>query len=181
MSMCRQKRSEISGISWFPIRRGYPSLKDMPAFIWDFGGAQDGIVHLDGFYGFPAIDGPDGGVKLASESYARTTAPDGRQHPATPAEIARMYHDCVAPRLPWLGSEPLRTASCLYTSTLGSRFVIDRHPEHEPVLIVSACSGHGFKHSPAIGEAIADWASGRDPAIDLSAFRLSQVESIGRS
>ncbi len=140
---------------WFPIRRGYPLLADMPAFVWDFGGAQDGIVHLDGFYGFPAIDGPGGGVKLASESYERTTAPDGLQHPATPAEIARMYQDCVAPHLPWLGSEPLRTVSCLYTSTLGSRFVIDRHPAHEPVLIVSACSGHGFKHSPAIGEAIA--------------------------
>jgi sarcosine oxidase len=92
-----------------------------------------------------------------------------------------MYNGCVAPHLPWLGSKPLRTVSCLYTSTLGSRFVIDRHPAHEPVLIVSACSGHGFKHSPAIGEAIADWASGREPAIDLSAFSLSQVGRIGRS
>jgi sarcosine oxidase len=165
---------------WFPIRRGYPLLRDMPAFVWDFGGAQDGIVHLDGFYGFPAIDGPDGGVKLASESYEHTTTPDDRQHPATPREIARMYEECVAPHLPWLGSKPLRTVSCLYTSTLGSRFVIDRHPVHEPVLIVSACSGHGFKHSPAIGEAIADWASGREPAIDLSPFSLSQVGRIGR-
>lgn len=163
---------------WFPISRGYPLLRDMPAFVWDFGGAQDGIVHLDGFYGFPAIDGPDGGVKLATETYELATTPDGRQHPATPAEIARMYEECVAARLPWLGSEPLRTVSCLYTSTLGSRFVIDRHPAHEPVLIVSACSGHGFKHSAAIGEAIADWATGREPAIDLSPFRLSQVESI---
>ncbi len=166
---------------WFPIRRGYPLLADMPAFVWDFGGAQDGIVHLDGFYGFPAIDGPDGGVKVASESYGRTTAPDGRQHPATAAEIARMYEDCVAPHLPWLGAEPLRTVSCLYTSALGSRFVIDRHPACEPVLIVSACSGHGFKHSPAIGEAIADWASGREPAIDLSPFSLSRAEPVGES
>lgn len=166
---------------WFPIRRGYPLLRDMPAFVWDFGGAKGGIVHLDGFYGFPAIDGPDGGVKLASESYERATVPDDCQHPATPTEIARMYKECVAPHLPWLGAAPLRTASCLYTSTLGSRFVIDRHPAHEPVLIVSACSGHGFKHSPAIGEAIADWASAREPTIDMSPFRLSQVERIGGS
>ena len=100
---------------WFPIRRGYPLLRDMPAFIWDFGGVPDGIVHLDGLYGFPAIDGPDGGVKLATESYERTTVADGRRHPATLAEIARMYQECVEPHLPWLGPEALRTVSCLYT------------------------------------------------------------------
>jgi sarcosine oxidase len=164
---------------WFPIKRGYPLLRDMPVFVWDFGSAEDAVVHLDGFYGFPALDGPGGGVKLASESYERTTEPDDHRHEVTPAESARMYEECVAPRLPWLGSAPLRAVSCLYTSTLGSRFVIDRHPAHESVLIVSACSGHGFKHSPAIGEAIADWASGREPAIDLSQLSLSEVQRRG--
>ena len=71
-----------------------------------------------------------------------------------------MYHGCVEPYLPWLGAEPLRTVSCLYTSTRGARFIIDRHPEHDAVLVVSACSGHGFKHSPAIGEAVAQWLTG---------------------
>jgi glycine/D-amino acid oxidase-like deaminating enzyme len=36
----------------------------------------------------------------------------------------------------------------------------DRHPEHDTVLIVSPCSGHGFKHSPAVGEAVAQWVTG---------------------
>jgi sarcosine oxidase len=40
---------------------------------------------------------------------------------------------------------------------------------------VSACSGHGFKHSPAIGEAVAQWLTGRQPAIDLSAFSFSNA------
>jgi sarcosine oxidase len=160
---------------WFPIREGYTQLRHMPAFVWDLGGRQEGFVHLDGFYGLPAIDGPDGGVKVAAESYECTTTPDGRQHPATRREIDRMYEQCVAPYLPWLGAEPLRTVSCLYTSTRGSRFVIDRHPEHDSVLIVSACSGHGFKHSPAIGEAVAQWLTGHQPDIDLGAFGLSNV------
>jgi sarcosine oxidase len=155
---------------WFPIRENYPVLRDMPAFVWDVGGDRRGFVHLDGFYGFPAIDGPDGGVKVASESYERATAPDGRQHPAGRSEIERMYRGCVEPYLPWLDAEPLRTASCLYTSTRGSRFIIDRHPEHDAVLVVSACSGHGFKHSPAIGEAVAQWLCGESPGIDLAAF-----------
>ncbi len=160
---------------WFPIRDGYEQLRDMPVFVWDFRGEQQRVIHLFGFYGFPAIDGPAGGVKLATESYAGTTTPDGRQHPAGQAEIEAMYRRYVAPHLPWLGAEPLRTVSCLYTSTPESRFVIDRHPEHEAVLIVSACSGHGFKHSPAIGEAVAQWVTGHRSDIDLGAFSLSRA------
>jgi sarcosine oxidase len=158
---------------WFPIIEGCDRLRDMPIFVIDFGGGREGFVHLDGFYGFPAIDGPEGGLKVATESYERATTPDGRQHPATRDEIAAMYERCIAPHLPWLGPEPVRTVSCLYTSTRGSRFAIDRHPEHERVVIVSACSGHGFKHSPAIGEAVAELLADGSTAIDLSPFRLS--------
>ena len=162
---------------WFPIRERYAALRDMPAFVWDVGGDQQGFVHLDGFYGFPAIDGPDGGVKVASEWYEHTTSADGRQHPATPSEIERMYRGCIEPHLPWLGQAPQRTVSCLYTSTRGSHFVIDRHPEHETVLVVSACSGHGFKHSPAIGEGGAQWLTGEEPAVDLSPFGFRRAHA----
>ncbi len=112
---------------------------------------------------------------MASEAYERTTVPDGRQHPATRAEIDQMYQRCISPYLPWLGAKPLKTVSCLYTSTRGSRFVIDRHPEHDSVLIVSACSGHWFKHSPAIGEAVAQWLTGCQPDVDLGAFSFAQA------
>jgi len=159
---------------WFPILDGYEQLRDMPIFVWDFGGERSGFVHLHGFYGFPAADGPGGGIKLAAESYESTTTPDGQQHPATRAEIADMYRDYVQAQLPWLGPEPVRTVSCLYTCTHGSRFVIDRHPAQDAVLIVSPCSGHGFKHSAAIGEAVARWVSSgaTEADVDLSAFRL---------
>jgi sarcosine oxidase len=162
---------------WFPVRTGYEQLADMPIFVWDFGGERAAFVHLDGFYGFPAVDGPSGGVKLATATDETTAEPDGRPHPASRAEAADMYRDYVHARLPWLGPEPVRTVSCLYTSTRANRFVIDRHPDHEAVLIVSPCSGHGFKHSAAIGEAVAQWVTGgpAGPDIDLSAFRLSEA------
>ncbi len=152
-------------------------MRDMPTFVRELGSDREGFVHLDGFYGFPAIDGPAGGVKVATESFERTSTPDGRQHSATPAEIAHMAERCVAPWLPWLGTEPLRTVSCLYTSTRGSRFVVDRHPEHEAVLIVSPCSGHGFKHSPAIGEAVAQLLTGAESDIDLAPFTLARARA----
>ncbi len=160
---------------WFEIRHGYEQLRDMPTFVWDFSSEKRELVHLVGFYGFPAIDGREGGLKAATESYAHTTEPDGQQHPATAAEIDEMYGNYLRPRLPWLGPRALRTVSCLYTSTRSNRFVIDRHPRHESVLIVSACSGHGFKHSPAIGEAVAQLLTVGSSEIDLRPFTIASA------
>lgn len=117
------------------------------------------------------------GPEDRNRAYGTTSAPDGRQHPAGPEETARVYRAYVRDRLPWLSPEPVRSASCLYTSTRDNRFVIDRHPEHDAVLIVSACSGHGFKHSPAIGELVAGWATGSPPPddVDVEAFRLTHA------
>jgi sarcosine oxidase len=49
-----------------------------------------------------------------------------------------------------------RSATCLYTNTPDGHFLVMPHVQHEEVLIVSACSGHGFKFASAIGEAVAD-------------------------
>ncbi len=161
---------------WFPIVKEPPALDEMPIFIWDFGGDRTGFVHLHGFYGFPPLAGRTGGVKVATEQFERTAEPDGAQHPASPEEAAHIRRRIIGERLPWLERTPLRTVSCLYTSTRGSRFVIDRHPAHENVMIVSACSGHGFKHSPAIGEAVAQWVTGQSPDIDLRPFRYPRAD-----
>jgi sarcosine oxidase len=161
---------------WFPIVKEPQALGKMPIFIWDFGGERTGFVHLRGFYGFPPLAGLAGGVKVGTEQFGRTTEPDGVQHPATPEEAAHIRRHIIGERLPWLGPAPLRTVSCLYTSTRGSRFVIDRHPAHENVMIVSACSGHGFKHSTAVGEAVAQSMTGQSPQIDLRPFQYAPAE-----
>src|SRR5579864_538634 len=156
---------------WFPLTEEPPGLGAMPVFVWDFGGERGDFVHLRGFYGFPPLAGADGGVKVATEQFEHTTEPDGAQHPATPEQAVLMRRHVIGERLPWLGPIPLRTASCLYTSTRASRFVIDRHPVHDNVMIVSACSGHGFKHSPAVGEAVAQWIADGSTEVDLTPFR----------
>jgi sarcosine oxidase len=63
----------------------------------------------------------------------------------------------------------------LYTVTADSGFVIDTHPRHPAVIIASPCSGHGFKHSAAIGEALAQVIADGGSAIDLSPFRLARL------
>jgi len=42
------------------------------------------------------------------------------------------------------------------------------------VWLISPCSGHGFKHSPAIGEALADSIVDGATRFDLSAFRIDR-------
>jgi sarcosine oxidase len=136
-----------------------------PVFVWQVPAAQIS-------YGFPALGGPEGGVKISTEQYDVEVNPDTMERTVSPAEQAALYEEYVAPYFPGLDRACVRSAVCLYTSTPDSRFVIDRHPAYPRVIVASPCSGHGFKHSAAIGEAVAQMALG-EPHLDLSAFRFA--------
>ncbi len=160
-------------LCWFALARNFERYAParLPVFIWIVGNRP-----RDMLYGFPAIDGSDGGVKIASEQYEATVDPDAVQRTAGDAEIAAMYSEYIAPRFPDVSGDCLRAETCLYTVTPDAKFIIDALPDCENVVFASACSGHGFKHSAAIGEALALRALGRPSAIDLSAFRLERFE-----
>jgi sarcosine oxidase len=53
-------------------------------------------------------------------------------------------------------------------------FILDRLPHSDRVTVASCCSGHGFKHSAALGEVLADMAQGLEPAFDIAPFRLAR-------
>jgi sarcosine oxidase len=59
--------------------------------------------------------------------------------------------------------------------TPDAKFVIDYAGEHQNVLFASACSGHGFKHSPAVGESLAQLALQQRTMVDLSPFALQRL------
>ncbi|GAC1345681.1 MAG: N-methyl-L-tryptophan oxidase [Candidatus Dormibacteria bacterium] len=141
----------------------------LPVFLANFGSSRK-----DGFYGFPAVDGISGGVKVATEQYELGTHPDQVEREVSQAEIAAMLEICGRGGYQ-IGPRHLRSATCLYTVTPDHDFVIDRHPEQPGLLLVSPCSGHGFKHSAAIGEAVAELVCGEPAGFDLSAFALSRL------
>jgi sarcosine oxidase len=66
----------------------------------------------------------------------------------------------VAGRLRGVGADVQRAAACLYTVTPDSGFLVDLLPGTSRVVVASACSGHGFKHSAGLGEALAGFATG---------------------
>jgi len=124
------------------------------------------------FYGFPAIDGAAGGIKLATEQFARSTAPDDVAPRVSDDETAAMYAR-AAPHLR-IGPRCLRAVACKYTVTPDFAFVVDHAPQSARVWFASACSGHGFKHSAALGEALAEIAIDGRTRFDLSPFRLQR-------
>jgi glycine/D-amino acid oxidase-like deaminating enzyme len=65
--------------------------------------------------------------------------------------------------------------ACLYTMTPDKRFVLGNLPGVPGVLIAAACSGHGFKFAPAIGEAVADLVEHIDRP-DLATFDPARME-----
>jgi sarcosine oxidase len=155
-------------MAWFELR---PDAIDhtpgaMPVFIW---GLSDG----NAFYGLPAIDGTRE-VKVATEQLDTTTGADEASLEVDPDEPRVLYDTLIARRLPGLSERCLRTARCLYTVTPDANFVIDDHPDIDGVLLVSPCSGHGFKHSAGLGEAIAQRITTGTSDADLSPFRLDR-------
>ena len=127
-----------------------------PVWIWELQERRNVI------YGFPAVDGPAAGVKIATEQYAHTTSPERMARAVTDEEVREMHQNLVAPYLPGVTSRCIRAEPCLYTSTPDFHFVIDRLPGASRVSLVSACSGHGFKHAPAVGEMAADLVTGAE-------------------
>jgi len=153
---------------WFGIEdaRAY-APGNCPVYIWELQGPDRAI------YGFPAIDGPSGGIKIATQQYENTTTPDAVGRDVSPAEISAM-HRLIAPFFAGLTGHCIKTVTCLYTQTPDSGFVICPHPDSDRVIIASPCSGHGFKHSAAIGELLADLTTGAAPRIDPSPFSISR-------
>ncbi|HEY1612635.1 MAG TPA: N-methyl-L-tryptophan oxidase [Rhizomicrobium sp.] len=139
---------------------------DFPTFIWELSGRSQAI------YGFPALDSD--GVKVASEQYHTTTSPAAVSRDVEAQEAVSMHRDYVEAFLPDVSAACRRAEACLYTVTPDFGFVVDRHPDSERVMVASCCSGHGFKHSAALGEALAELATQGRSDLDLAPFALAR-------
>jgi sarcosine oxidase len=153
-------------MTWFAVAHNPQRYAPghFPVFIWITGDRP-----RDMFYGFPAMEN-SGAIKTATERYDQTIQADDVERKVSENEIADLYKDYIASRLPDISPNCVRAATCLYTVAPGARFVIDQADDSGHVLFASACSGHGFKHSAAVGEALARRALGLEALVDLSMF-----------
>lgn len=142
-----------------------------PTFVWYL---NDGNI----FYGFPLVNQAQS-IKIAAEQAIDYQVP---YHEIMPEEVVRsvskqeqqdLFERFIKPYLKGITSHCFRSTTCLYTVAPQWGFVIDYLPGYnQRVLIVSPCSGHGFKHSAAIGEALAEQAIENRSTIDIiNAFK----------
>jgi sarcosine oxidase len=143
---------------------------DAPAFIW-----MHGATDVDYLYGFPPLPG-DRRIKVATEQYETRTTADSIDREVDPAESAEMYRKHVQGRLAGTNPRVAHAAACLYTVTPDRGFIIDRHPRQDRVFVISACSGHGFKHSAGIGDAVAERLTGGRNQVDLAPFSIARFD-----
>jgi len=118
-------------------------------------------------YGIPR----DGVVKVAEHTTGAETTADSRSFDLDEAGAERVC-SYVREFLPHLDPTPTGFETCLYTNTADADFILDARG---PVVVVSACSGHGFKFAPLIGEIGACLALDEPPPLDPRA--MSRFES----
>jgi sarcosine oxidase len=162
LKVCRQK------LFWFKLAEPVIFPEASPSFILVHGPGE-----ADSCYGFPPIPG-EGSMKIATEQYVPLQSIDALDRTVSAAEVDEMYRTQVAGNIAGVTPELVKARVCTYTVTPDHGFIIDDHPTLNNVTVVSACSGHGFKHSAAIGEAVAQRCLSGTSQIDLSAFSLSR-------
>ena len=155
-------------LHWYELEDLAAYGPNAPAFIW-----MHGATDVDYFYGFPPLPG-DRRVKVATEQYETQTTADTIDREVDPAESEAMYRKHVQGRLAGAKPRVAHAAACLYTVTPDRGFIIDHHPRHDRVFVISACSGHGFKHSAGIGNVVAERLTGGRNQVDLTPFSIAR-------
>lgn len=134
---------------WFaPRGDAYRADRGCPAFYYEL---ADGC-----FYGVPQID--DAGVKVAEHTGGvEVDDPLNVNREVDPAEQRRAA-SFVGEFLVDASTECTGHTVCMYTMTPDAHFVVDRHPHHPQVAFAAGLSGHGFKFTGVLGEALAQLA-----------------------
>lgn len=122
------------------------------------------------FYSLPDLGD---GLKAAIHHEGESTTPESVRREVSERDIAPVRE--LLQRFMPGANGPLRScAVCLYTNTPDTHFAIGPYPLHSEVLVVSPCSGHGFKFASAIGEAVAELALEGRSGFDLRPFGLDR-------
>jgi sarcosine oxidase len=116
-------------------------VADLDGPVW----IEDGP---DLLYGFPSY-GP--GAKIGVHRPGKEIDPDDPSR-EPPKEMLEAIRNFAIRRLGLEAPELVQSTGCLYTVTADEGFLF--HPLDAKTLVVSACSGHGFKFGPWIGQRV---------------------------
>lgn len=151
---------------WFPVVDPSVRPADSPAFLYEM---PEGV-----FYGFPPIAGR---MKIAQHSGGDPVAnPLTVERSILPTDLPPLQR-FISGQLPGLDPNPADHSVCMYTMSPDQHFVVDRHPQYPQVAFAAGLSGHGFKFTGILGQALVELAvdgSTLLPVQFLSAQRLKR-------
>lgn len=131
---------------------------EAPAIL-DIGGTADA-------YMLPPVDGT--GLKVGAGVMKRPASDPEADRTEKPGEGERL-RDLLSPPLARIGDYRVaRVQTCAYTFTADDKFLSHRKGK---ALVVSACSGHGYKFGAAVGRRVTEAVETGDDAALLSWLR----------
>ncbi len=154
----------------------------IPVFEFDLEPATEAVHRADRFpvflyegrdgalvYGLPKWHDVGGGLKIGFHNRQLSpTELDAQREPPTEAERLALWR-AINGLLPGVRSAGTGTA-CVYTMSMDESFIIGRSQHLDGVVYASACSGHGFKFAPGIGEVLAQLALDGRSDLDISPY-----------
>ena len=158
-------------LHWYPGPSATLSAESgCPAFYYE---SSDGD-----FYGIPAFDGF--GLK-AGEHTGGAIVDDPLADDRSVEDVDRSrveaFLDSFAPAV---ARPALDHRTCFYTMSPDGHFLIDRHPDHANVAFAAGLSGHGFKFTGILGEALADLAMDGRTDLPIGFLGLNRFASARR-
>lgn len=136
-------------------------------------------------YGIPTPDGQSVKLGLGFNDHHSTADPDAVER-SLQGDDARLeidrFNRNIADFLPVLQPNPVRLNTYIESYTRTMHEYIRLHPEDPNIAVLTGFSGHGFKISPAVGEAGAQLITERQTDLDLGflsrASPLFDIENI---
>lgn len=157
----------------------------MPTFLF----GTDNSINSLGYYGVPDVGS---GLKLGAHGTGSVISdPDEDREECFPyntnsminrkgaenaKEVVESCRGFIRTFFPYLNPEPVKTLSCLYTSSPSLDYVISKVAEYGDRVVVAGCgSGHGFKCAPTVGFCAAALIYGNVPPVPVEDLNLGNI------
>jgi monomeric sarcosine oxidase len=126
------------------------------------------------FYGFPQID--QHGLKMGEHSAGEPVAdPLNVDRSLRQSDLAPV--EAFAARcLPTLKPTCTKHVICMYTMSPDEHFIVDRQPDDPRVAFAAGLSGHGFKFTPVLGQALAELILDGQTELPIAFLSLQRFE-----
>ncbi|ANR69527.1 N-methyl-L-tryptophan oxidase [Staphylococcus equorum] len=152
-------------IAWFDSDDILYKSDGFPGFFADI---STGV-----YYGFPSIDGT--GLKIGRYDNGDAIDPSYYNNEFGSYEKDKKdISNFLGEYMKQANGDINIGKTCMFTNTPDENFIIDTHPHHNHVAIAAGFSGHGYKFSSAVGEALSELVTLGETKQDISSFKVTR-------